>query len=213
MRKLLNFSITSFLMFISCLLWGCQEQRDFSGFNPKTAEEYYASLLNTTMEIELIVNNQRTQCFYSNDSNIFVFTIKYEHSNEYGYIYDNENNDIYYIENQQISYMKSADDVSVDLLLSKLNFLFFLNFDTSKFDYIDDYILVSCNRKCNHYRFTEIINNNETVFNIYIDEESAFCLRATCSVNDSTIIHFETKKFVYEPCVNQYRTMVTSSKN
>lgn len=213
MRKLLNFSITSFLMSISCLLYGCQEQKEISKFTPKTVDEYYTNLLNTTMEIDLIINGQRTQCFYSNDSNLFVITIKYEHSNEYGYIYDNETNDIYNIENHEISFVKSTDNVPTEKLLSKLNILFYLNFDHSKFDYVDDYTLTICNRKCDHYRFTELINGNETVFNLFIDRESAFCLRATCSVNASTIIHFETKKFIYEPSVNQYRTMVTSSKN
>lgn len=213
MRKLLNFSITSFLMFLSCLLWGCQNPKEISGFQAKTTDEYFSNLLNTTMEIELIVNNQRSKCFYSNDSNIFVFTIKYEHSNEYGYIYDNETNDVYCIENQELNYYNTLDDVSIEQLLNKLNFLFYLKFDTSKFDYIDDYMLTICNRKCDHYRFTEIINGNETVFNIYIDRESSFCLRATCSINDNTIIHFETKKFTNESEVNQYRTMVTANRN
>lgn len=211
MRKLLNFSITSFLMFISCLLWGCQETKEVSEFKIKTKDEYYTNLLNTTLEIELLINNQRTQCFYSNDSNIFVFTIKYEHSNEYGYIYDNETNDVYCLDNQELSLMSVNNEITMEQLLDKFNFLFYLKFDTTNFELKNT--LSICNRICDHYRFTEVINNTDTVFNVYIDRESGFCLRATCSINDSTIIHFETKKFIYEPSVNQYRTMVTASKD
>lgn len=207
MRKLINVSIISFLMSLSCMLFGCKETINYTEFEQRTYDEYYSDLLNTTIEMDLIIEGQQASCFYTNDSNLFVFTIKYEHSSEYGYIYEKETNSLYCIENQEISIKDLSNIPSLKDFLKNLNFLFYLKFDCNNFEYITTVTI--CNRQCNQYRFTETIKGKDTVFFVYIDQETSFCLKAICSYNDTTNIYFQTKKFICEPSVNEYKTMLT----
>ena len=196
-----------FLIILLSFLFGCSVP-SYDDFKPKSYDEYYNSLENTTIEMELVVDNRRAICFYTNDSTTYVFTIKYQYSSEFGYIYNTENNELYDIENKKINHKKINVDAenAISKLYNSNNILFHLNFDYTKFEYINT--VTVCNRKCNKYRFTDELNGEEATFNVYIDTETGFCLKGVCVVKDSTKIYFEAKKFINESAINEYIDLI-----
>ena len=204
MRKLLLLTYNAIFILISSLMTGCNQSLQYQDFYPKTYDEYYTSLENTTIQIELVINNKRAICYYTNDSQFYVYTIKHQYSNEYGYIYNTLTNELYCIENQVITEKKlnkEAED-SIIGLYNTSNIMFHLNYDFSKFEYINTVTI--CNRECDKYRFEDKINNELATFNIYIDKETGFCLKGVAVINNTTVIYFETKKFIQEPNTNHY---------
>ena len=102
MRRLLFFSYEFIIIFFSSFLFGCETSTSFMDFQPKSYDEYYNFLENTTIQIEMVVNNKRAVCTYTNDGTIYVYTIKYQHSNEYGYIYNTLSNELFCLEDKVI---------------------------------------------------------------------------------------------------------------
>lgn len=204
MRRILTLSFNALLIIVSLLFPGCDSNESIYNFQPKTYNEYYNALENTTIQIELVVNNKRAVCYYSNDSTTFVYTIKYQHSNEYGYIYNTKTNELYCMEDQKITKKELNDDAeeTISKLYNASNFLFHLKYDFSKFEYINT--VTVCNRNCNKYRFKENINGTLATFNVYIDQATGFCLKGVCVIDDETKIYFETKRFISEPNINNY---------
>lgn len=208
MRKLLSFSLNSLFIFISSFIFGCNAPSCDNNFKKKTYDDYYNSLENTTIEMELIVDNNRAMCLYSNDGETYVFTIKYQYSGEYGYIYNTKNNELFCIENQKVTQKKLNIDAEnkISELYNTNNILFHLRFDTEKFEYIQT--VTVCNKKCDKYRFVDKLYDTEATYNIYIDKETGFCLKAVCVVNGSTKIYFETKRFIKTPSIENYLFMI-----
>lgn len=207
MHKILTLLSNSLLIIVSTFIIGCKTPV-YNDFKPKTYDQYYNSLENTTIEMELVVNNKRAMCLYTNDTKTYVFTIKYQYSSEFGYIYNTVNNELYSIENQKI--IKKEINVDAENAIAKLyksnNVLFHLKYDFSKFEYINT--VTVCNRECNKYRFIDELNGEEATFNIYIDNETGFCLKGVCVVKDSTKIYFETKKFITQSSINDYIKLI-----
>ncbi len=213
MKKVLVFSINSIFILLTWFTTGCSAQPKKKEFTPKPLDEYYNILENSTIEMELFVDDKRTTCFYSNDTQLFVFTIKYQQSNEYGYLYDKSNNELYNIENHSIeteSINKNPINIMNDLF-EESYFLFHLKFDPEKFEYKESTYL--CNKLCDVYRFVDEVKGEEAVFNIYIDQETGLCLKGVCSINDLTYVYFETKKFVNQPCINDYYKKIEEYNN
>ena len=130
MRKLLFLS-HSFLIIIVSFLLGCSAPTN-NPFKPKSYNDYYNSLENTTIEMELVIDNKRAICFYTNDTEIYVFTIKYQYSGEFGYIYNTTKNELYDIENRTIKEKKINIDAenAISKLYNSNNVLFHLNLIT-----------------------------------------------------------------------------------
>lgn len=213
MRKLLFLSFHSFIIFVSTFLLSCSNTTSSVDFYPKSYDEYYTALENTTIEMELVINKHRAICTYTNDSVLFVYSIKYQYSNEYGYIYDTKNNELYAIENHKITekILNAEAEQKISELYSSNNVLFHLKFDYSQFEYINT--VTVCNRECDKYRFTDEINGEEATYNVYIDKQTGLCLKGVCIINDSTIMYFETKNFVKEPSTIDYKQVLNSFNN
>lgn len=207
MRRFL-ISFCNILLIVLCVsIAGCTSPSS-SGFQKKSYNDYYTSLENTTITMELVVDNKRAICYYTNNAETYVFTIKYQYSSEYGYIYNTTSNELYCIENQIITQKKinnEAEDV-ISKLYNSTNILFHLQFDSSKFEYINKVTI--CNRECNKYRFIDKLNGEESTFNIYIDNETGFCLKGVCVVDGSTKIYFEAKRFVKENNISPYIKLI-----
>lgn len=207
MQKILILFSNFLLILLSVFAAGC-ESSSINDFKKKSYDEYYTSLENTTIEMELVVDNKRAICFYTNDSKTFIFTIKYQYSSEYGYLYNTVNNELYCLENQVITQKKINSDAEEAIwkLYNSNNILFHLQFDYSEFEYIGTVTI--CNRECNKYRFIDQLNGEEATFNIYIDNETGFCLKGVCVVDDSTKIYFEAKKFIKEANIQPYIDLI-----
>ena len=204
MRRLLLLTYNALFIILLSFLNGCKSASYIDEFKPKSYDHYYNSLENTTIQIELIIDNRRAICLYSNDSDYYVYTIKHQYSNEYGYIYNTKTNELYCIENQTIvskQLNKDAED-TITHIFDSLNILFHLNYDFSTFEYINT--VKVCNRPCDKYRFVDKINNQSATFNVYIDQETGFCLKGVCVINNETTIYFETKRFINEPSIQCY---------
>lgn len=210
MQRLLIFSYNFIIIFFSSFLFGCETSTSFMDFQPKSYDEYYNFLENTTIQIEMVVNNKRAVCTYTNDGIIYVYTIKYQHSNEYGYIYDTLTNELFCLEDQIITGKKMRDEAeeAITKLYNSSNILFHLKFDYAKFVYINTVTI--CNRSCDKFRFIDEINGEEVTFNVYIDKETGFCLKGVCSSKDTTYIYFETKSFLLKPSIDTYKQIITS---
>lgn len=208
MRKILSLSINFVILIISCFTSGCSPEVEKQEIPHKTYQEYYDILLNSTLEMELNINNKKATCFYSNDSNTFVYTIRYQHSTEYGFIYDKQSQILYSYENQNIAIEKT--DISVDEIMEKVfnhaNFLLYLNYDTSGYEYKNT--VTVCNRTCDKYRFVDEFKGEEATFNVYIDQETSLCLKTTCTLSNGSTFSFDTKKFNYIPSVDYYKLSI-----
>lgn len=213
MRRFLILSLNFIVLIVSCFTTGCKNTERKDEIPHKTYQEYHDILLNSTLEMELTINNRRASCFYSNNSNIYVYTIKYQHSTEYGFVYDKTNEILYSYENKNISISKT--DISLDEIIEnmfkKANFLLYLNHDTSGYEYKNT--VTVCNRKCDKYRFVDEIDGEEATFNVYIDKETTLCLKATCILNNNSTFSFETKDFNYSPSVGYYKTLIDNFNN
>ena len=208
MRRFLSLTLNFIILFVSCFTSGCKAENNQEQIPHKTYQEYHNILLNSTIEMELTVNNKKATCFYGNDSNIYVYTIKYQHSTEFGYIYDSEKEILYGFENKKI-YIKK-ENISLDEIIEEMfkyaNFLLYINHDTSGYEYKNT--VTVCNRKCDKYRFIDELNGEEATFNVYIDKETTLCLKATCTTESGFNLLFETKKFNYVPAVDYYKANI-----
>ena len=121
MRKLLNLSLYVVLSLFFNLLLGCNEPNNESGNNipDKTYEEFYNDLGDTTIEMEVVLNNKRATFFYSNDDEFFISTIRYENSQEFGFVFNKLENILYTIDKGQIT-----QEVSSSIAKNKLNSIF-----------------------------------------------------------------------------------------
>ena len=213
MRKLLLLTYNAFIIFISSFFLGCNQPIQNQQFYPKTYNEYYNALENTTIQMELVINNKRAICYYTNDSDLYVYTIKHQYSNEYGYIYNTKTNELFCIENQVITEIKLNKEAEDEImkLYNTWNMLFHLSYDFSTFEYINT--VTVCSRECDKYRFEDEINKETATFNVYIDKETGFCLKGVVVVNNTTTILFETKRFMYEANTNQYIEIIKEYNN
>ena len=110
MQKLLVLSINLVFLVFSSFILGCTTTRETYDFQPKTYDEYYNAIENSTIQFELIIADKRAVCYYTNDSITFVYTIKHQYSNEYGYIYNTSLNELYCMENQVITEKKIKNE-------------------------------------------------------------------------------------------------------
>lgn len=208
MRRLLFFSYEFIIIFFSSFLFGCETSTSFMDFQPKSYDEYYNFLENTTIQIEMVVNNKRAVCTYTNDGTIYVYTIKYQHSNEYGYIYNTLSNELFCLEDQVITSKKMKDEAEeiITKLYNTSNILFHLKFRYQDFEYINTVTI--CNRECDKFRFIDELNGEEVTFNVYIDQETGFCMKGVCITKDTTLIYFEAKRFICESSTESYKEII-----
>lgn len=208
MRKIILFIFNSIFILQYLFITGCNIHSKETDFTPKTNVEYTSNFLNTTIEMELIKSDKRSICFYSNDTNIFVFTIRHQYSSEIGYIYCKSDKTLYYYDDGQISISQTNIDFENNIFNIPLetNVLFHLDFKEENFEYKKT--VTVCNRECDKYRFITNVRNKELIFNIYIDKETGFCLKAVCSLDDVTDIYFETKKFINQPDIDYYKQLL-----
>lgn len=213
MYKYLILSYNAILLFLLTFITGCGAVEKNKTFEPKTYTEYYEALENTTIQIELIINNKRAICYYTNNSEFYVYTIKHQYSNEYGYIYNTKTNELYCIENQLITEKKLNHEAEQEItdLYNNSNVLFHLKYDYSSFEYINT--VTVCSRECDKYRFEDTINGEPATFNVYIDKDTGFCLKGVCIVNNITTIYFETKVFIREPKIDTYLNELNNFNN
>lgn len=212
MRKLLTLSFNAILILLTSLFSGCENQIKKNDFIPKTNEEYMESLLNTTIEMELIIEEKRATCYYSNNSDIFVFIIKGQYSSPSGYVYSKSEKTVYYYDGEKLIVTKTnvSFDEHIKNVHSETNFLFHLEFKDEPFEYKKT--VTVCNRECDKFRFKTTIRNKDLTFNIYIDKETGFCLKAVCSYDDSTDIYFETKKFIQSSDLEFFINLINKCK-
>lgn len=204
MKKLLVLTYNTIIFLLLSLLVGCKSPANPNEFKQHSYDDYYNALENTTIQIELIIDNKRAICYYTNNAEFYIYTIKYQYSNEYGYIYNTKTNELYYLENQRITskiYKDEAEEL-ITYLYNNANILFHLQYDYKTFEYVNT--VTVCNRICDKYRFTKKINGQKATFNIYIDKITGFCLKGICVVDEATAFYFEAKRFLYEPSVNNY---------
>lgn len=210
MRRFLSLTLNFIILIVSCFTSGCKTESNQDQIPHKTYQEYYEILLNSTIEMELTINNKKATCFYGNDSNIYVYTIKYQHSTEFGFIYDSNKEILYSFENKNISIRK--ENILLDEIIENVfkyaNFFIYINHDTSGYEYKNT--VTVCNRKCDKYRFVDELNGEEATFNVYIDRETTLCLKATCTTESGFNLLFETKKFNYVPSIDYYKTCIDS---
>ena len=208
MRKLLNLSLYVILGLLSNLLLGCNEPNNESGNNipDKTYEEFYNELGDTTIEMEVVLNDKRATFFYSNDEEYFVSTIKYENAQEFGFVFNKQDNILYTIDKGEVTQSVSSSIAKNKLatIFKSANYLFYLKLNKNKFVFQETVTIA--NRECSKYRYEEPSKN--LVYNIFIDKETSLCLKCVCSKNDTVEMFFETKKFLQETNVQNYKILV-----
>ena len=210
MRKLLSFSLYVFIAFISNILIGCNNSTPYSEIPEKSYEEFYEDLKNTTIEMEVVIKDKRATFLYTNDDSYFVSTIKYENAQEYGFIYENETNILYSLDKGKVS-SEITDDLSkeqIKKIFESANYFFYLRLDIKKFIFQETVTIA--NRECNKYRYEDTQTN--TIYNIYLDHETSLCLKLVMSKNENIELFFETKKYINEPQISNYQSMVYSYK-
>ena len=131
MRKLLNLSLYVILGLLSNLLLGCNEPNNESGNNipDKTYEEFYNELGDTTIEMEVVLNDKRATFFYSNDEEYFVSTIKYENAQEFGFVFNKQDNILYTIDKGEVTQSVSSSIAKNKLatIFKSANYLFYFS--------------------------------------------------------------------------------------
>lgn len=213
MKKLFCLSIYTMFSFVFGILFGCNTQKNTNDLKEKTINEFHEEIKNTKFDMELIIDNYRATCSYANDSQLYVFSIKYENNKEYGYIYDSVNHELYNIDN---GYLKLKSDNTlkknemIEKLLSSSCLIYYINHDLDKFEFIEQTIIA--NRDCNKYRYITEHKGKEMVYNIYIDIETQLCLKTVCSHGDNIEFYFEAKKFENNPSLDSYKEMISSIK-
>lgn len=208
MRKLLNLSLYVILSLFSNLLLGCNEPNNETGNDipDKTYEEFYNELGNTTIEMEVVLNDKRATFFYINDEEYFVSTIKYENAQEFGFVFNKQESILYTIDKGQVTQSVSSSIAKNKLatIFKSANYLFYLKLNKNKFVFQETVTIA--NRECGKYRYED--SSKKLIYNIFIDNETSLCLKCVCSKNDTVEMFFETKKFLQETNVENYKLLV-----
>ncbi len=207
MRKLLSASLYTLLVLLSNIIPSCNDDKEVK-FEEKTYEELYEELQNTTIELEVLKEGKRNIFYYSNNENIYIFTIKYDNGPEFGYIYDRENQTIYNLERQNVT-IQFEGTLATDYfekIFKASNFLLYLSLDYEKFEYIDTTTIV--NRKCYQYRYETKTKNGSEVSNFFIDKETSLCLKYIFSIDGETKLYIETKRFTSGSNIDCYKQLI-----
>lgn len=210
MRKLLSVSLYALLVLVSNIITGCSKQLVDLKYEEKTYEELYDELKNTTVELEVVIEGKRNIFFYSNNDNLYIYTIKYENGPEMGYIYDNESKRVYSLERNELS-LKYSDieaEEHIEKLFKTSSFLIYLNLDKDKFEYIETTTII--NRECFKYRYETNSKKGTEVYHFFIDKETSLCLKCVYHINDEVKLYFETKRFSPSSEIDIYKNLVDS---
>ena len=211
MRKILYTSLYAFLIMVSSILFGCNEPFNDTLIPEKSYEDFYEDLKNTAIEMEVIIKDKRAIFYYTNDDNYFINTIKYENAQEFGFICDLKNNTLYTVDKGQITgeITSLIAESQIKSIFQSANYFFYLKLDKNKLVYQETTTLL--NRECDKYRYED--TNKNLVYTIYLDKQTSLCLKCVCSNEDVTELFFETKKFEFNPNIQNYILLVNSYNN
>ena len=211
MRKILYTSLYAFLIMVSSILFGCNEPFNDTLIPEKSYEDFYEDLKNTAIEMEVIIKDKRAIFYYTNDDDYFITTIKYENAQEFGFICDLKNNTLYTVDKGQITgeITSLIAESQITSIFKSANYFFYLKLDKNKLVYQETTTLL--NRECNKYRYED--TNKNLVYTIYLDKQTSLCLKCVCSNEDVTELFFETKKFEFNPNIQNYILLVNSYNN
>lgn len=210
MRKLLSFSLYALLMLVSNIITGCTKETVDLKFEEKTYEELYEELKNKTVELEVVIEGKRNMFFFSNNDNIYIYTIRYENGPEMGHIYDNSTKRVYSLERNQLTLKYSGVEAEehIEKIFNASSLLIYLKLDKTKFEYIETTTIT--NRECFKYRYENQTKKGTEVFHLFIDKETSLCLKCVYYINDEVKLYFETKKFSPSSEVDIYKNLVDS---
>lgn len=211
MRKFICMSLYTFLVMISNILVGCNSPFEDKSIPNKTYEDFYDDLINTTIEMEVVIKEKRAIFNYTNNENYFITTIRYENGQEFGFIYERENQILYTMDKGQITndFSSIIAESQVNQIFQSANYFFYLRLDKEKMDFVESTTLL--NRECNKYRYEDADKN--LVYNIYIDKETSLCLKCVCSNGDVIDLFFETKKFENVSSTKNYESLIANYIN
>lgn len=210
MRKLLSFSLYALLMLVSNIFTGCTKETVDLKFEEKTYAELYEELKNKTVELEVVIEGKRNMFFFSNNDNIYIYTIRYENGPEMGHIYDNNTKRVYSLERNQLTLKYSGVEAEehIEKIFNTSSLLIYLKLDKTKFEYIETTTIT--NRECFKYRYENQTKKGTEVFHLFIDKETSLCLKCVYYINDEVKLYFETKKFSPSSEVDIYKNLVDS---
>lgn len=210
MRKLLSFSLYALLMLVSNIFTGCTKETVDLKFEEKTYAELYEELKNKTVELEVVIEGKRNMFFFSNNDNIYIYTIRYENGPEMGHIYDNNTKRVYSLERNQLTLKYSGVEAEehIEKIFNASSLLIYLKLDKTKFEYIETTTIT--NRECFKYRYENQTKKGTEVFHLFIDKETSLCLKCVYYINDEVKLYFETKKFSPSSEVDIYKNLVDS---
>ena len=118
------------------ILVGCSSPFKDNSIPNKTYEDFYDDLINTTIEMEVVIKEKRAIFNYTNNENYFVTTIRYENGQEFGFIYERQNKILYTMDKGQITndFSSIIAESQVNQIFQSANYFFYLRLDKEKMD-------------------------------------------------------------------------------